>query len=60
MGPIANMLVNNALKQLGVTPTTVPVNRAAELIDLLASKIPFDDKREAFRKTMLEKSRANA
>jgi hypothetical protein len=53
MGPIAEMLIRDALSQMGVTPTSVPVNRAAELIDIISSKIPMEDKKRHFRKVLL-------
>lgn len=56
MGPIANMLIKDAMKRMAVSPTSVPVNRAAELIDLLSLKIPIDDKKRAFRKSMLTRA----
>ncbi|HUT43806.1 MAG TPA: hypothetical protein VMW95_05665 [Desulfobacterales bacterium] len=56
MGPIANMLIKDVMSQMSVSPTSVPANRAAELIDILSSKIPIDDKKKAFRKTMLARS----
>ena len=36
-----------------LSPTSVPVNRAAELIDLISIKSPIDDKKRAFQKSML-------
>jgi hypothetical protein len=56
MGPIANTVINDAMNRMAVSPTSVPVNRTAELIDLLSSKIPIDDKKKSFRKTMLARS----
>jgi hypothetical protein len=56
MGPIANMLIKDVMNRMAVSPTSVPVNRAAELIDILSSKIPIDDKKKAFRKAMLARS----
>jgi hypothetical protein len=53
MGPIAEMLIRDALYQMGVTPNSVPVNRAAELIDIISSKIPMEDKKLHFRKVLL-------
>jgi len=56
MGPITNMLIMDTTARMGVKSTSVPFNRAAELIDILSSKIPMDDKREAFREAMLSRS----
>lgn len=56
MGPIANMLIKDAMKRMAVSPTSVPVNRATELIDLLSLKIPIDDKKRAFRESMLNRA----
>ena len=56
MGPITHMLIMDTTARMGVKSTSVPFNRAAELIDILSSKIPMDDKREAFREAMLSRS----
>lgn len=48
MGPIASMLIKDAMNRMAVSPTSVPVNRATELIDLLSIKIPIDDKKKLF------------
>ena len=56
MGPIANMLIKDVMNRMAVSPTSVPANRAAELIDILSSKIPIDDKKRAFQKAMLARS----
>ena len=48
MGPIASMLITDAMNRMAVSPTSVPVNRATELIDLLSIKIPIDDKKKLF------------
>jgi len=56
MGPIANILIKDAMKRMVVSSTSVPVNRAAELIELLSIKIPIDDKKRAFRKSMLTRA----
>lgn len=56
MGPIANTVIKDVMSRMAVSPTSVPAKRAVELIDLLASKIPFDDKKKVFRKAMLARS----
>ncbi|MDY6789967.1 MAG: hypothetical protein SWH54_01745 [Thermodesulfobacteriota bacterium] len=56
MGPIANTVIKDVMRRMAVSPTSVPVNRAAELIDILSAKIPVDDKKKVFRKAMLAKS----
>jgi hypothetical protein len=53
MGPIAHMLIKDAMTRMAVSPTSVPVNRVAELIDLISINIPIDDKKRAFRESML-------
>ena len=56
MGPIASILIKDAMNRMAVLPASVPANRATELIDILSLKIPIDDKRKAFRKAMLARS----
>ena len=50
LGPIANMLIKDAINRMAVSPTSVPANRAAELIDMLSLKIPSDDKKKRFER----------
>ncbi|MEW6487958.1 MAG: hypothetical protein AB1578_08590 [Thermodesulfobacteriota bacterium] len=55
VGPIAGVIVEDAVADLGYDPARFPAHRAAELVDLLSREIPRDDKRAAFQKSMLKK-----
>jgi len=53
VGPIAEILVEDASRELGYTPDTLPAFKAAELVELLAQDIQRDDKRIAFQQSMV-------
>jgi len=53
IGPIADLIVEDALLDLGHETARFPAHRAAELIDLLSREIQRDEKRLAFQKSML-------
>ena len=55
MGPIAELLIEDEVMQLGNESKTIPRHRAAELVDLLARQIPRKEKRIAFQEAMLKK-----
>lgn len=55
VGPIAGIIVEDTVTDLGYDPARFPSHRAAELVDLLSREIPRDDKRAAFQKSMLKK-----
>lgn len=54
LGPIAEVLVEDAAEDLGYPPERFPTHRAAELVDLLARQIPREDKRTAFKQEMVD------
>ena len=56
-GPIADVLIEDAVDDMGLTLGRIPRHRAAELIDILARQIPREEKRMAFQQAMIEKIR---
>ena len=55
VGPLASILVEDALADLGYTRDRFPINHAAELVDILSEDIQREEKRIAFRQNMLGK-----
>lgn len=55
IGPIAGVILEDAIADLGHAPSRFPAHRAAELVDLLSREIHRDEKRTAFQKSMLQK-----
>jgi hypothetical protein len=53
IGPIAEVLIEDAAMDLGYTPERFPSHRAAELVDLLARQIRREDRMAAFKKEMV-------
>lgn len=56
-GPIAGVMVEDAVLEIGNGSTDVPKNRAGELIELLGRQIPDEGQRVGFIKMMLSKLR---
>lgn len=54
-GPIADILIEEAAKDLGYTMVQFPTHKAAELVDVLAREIHRDQKRTAFKQNMVMK-----
>ncbi len=53
VGPIAEILIEDAAKDLGHTLESVPVFKAADLVEILARDIKKEDKRVAFKQNMI-------
>ena len=53
VGPIADILIEEAASTLGYSPMKVPRHRAAEWVDLLAREISDASKRIVFTKNMI-------
>jgi len=53
IGPIAEILIEDACGDLGCTMERFPSHRAAELVDLLARQIRREDRMTSFKKEML-------
>lgn len=54
VGPIAEVLVEDALADLGLRQGQVPLAKAAQLIELVSRDIQRDDKKSVFIKNMIE------
>jgi hypothetical protein len=57
VGPIAEVLIEDALSDLGHQRTQFPSHRAAELVDLLAREIQREEKMVQFKQDMVNKIR---
>lgn len=58
VGPIAGILIEDAAKILGHPVQQIPVQRAAELVDLLSKEIQNEEKRNDFKKNMVGRIKA--
>jgi hypothetical protein len=54
IGPLARLIVNEAIVALGEQPTQFPRERIADLIERLSEEIPDPDRRLRFQQVMLE------
>ena len=54
-GPIAELLIEDAVEDMGLKLEKIPRHRAAELTDLLARQIPREEKKTQFQQAMLER-----
>ncbi len=57
LGPLAEVIVEDGVEDLGFTLQTFPAQRAAELINLLAQEIQRDQKKSEFKQNMVQKIR---
>jgi len=57
IGPLAEILVEDAVSELGHSLSKFPVHRAAELVDLISREIQREEKRNIFKQNMLNKIR---
>jgi hypothetical protein len=57
VGPIAEILIEDAIADLGHSRDRFPTNQVAELVDLLAKEIQRDDRAMQFKKNIIEKIR---
>lgn len=55
MGPMAEILIEDEIQELGINRNKIPTHLAAELVDTLAREIPRQEKKVAFQQTMLKK-----
>jgi len=55
VGPIAQILVEEAILDLGNDPNRIPAHRAAELVELLAREIQRREKATVFKQNMISK-----
>jgi hypothetical protein len=57
MGPIAEVLIEDEIEDMGGGSDRIPKHRAAELVNNLARQILRDEKRVAFQQAMVQKIR---
>jgi len=55
IGPLAEILIEDAADDLGHSPSRFPSYGAAELVDLLSREIRREDKRTVFKQKMVNK-----
>ena len=53
VGPIAEVLIEDAVSDLGLKPGQIPLSKAAELVELISRDIQREEKKSAFIKTMI-------
>ncbi|MFH1981809.1 MAG: hypothetical protein ABIL58_08190 [Pseudomonadota bacterium] len=58
VGPVAKMLLEDTIADLGYPHDQIPKNRAASLVEYLAADISRSEKKTSFEKFMLQKIRA--
>jgi hypothetical protein len=54
-GPIARVLIEDAVADLGHTLARFPSHRSAELVDILSKQIQRDKQRVDFKQNMIKK-----
>ena len=57
LGPIAEVLIDDEIEDLGGEQNQIPKHRSAELVNNLARQIPRDEKRVAFQQAMVQRIR---
>ncbi len=55
LGPLAEVIVEDGVEDLGYTLQNFPAQRSAELINLLAQEIQRDQKKSEFKQNMVKK-----
>jgi len=55
LGPLAEFLIEEEIREFGDDPAKIPRRRSAELVNLLARQIPRKEKRVAFQQAMVLK-----
>lgn len=55
VGPLAQVILEDAISELNSSIDNFPVTYLAELIDIISSEIPREEKRNLFRKNILNK-----
>jgi hypothetical protein len=55
IGPVAEVIVEDGIEDLGHTFQNFPITRIAELINLLAQEIQRDEKKSEFKQNMVQK-----
>ncbi len=57
MGPIADVVIEDEIREMGEKQARFPAHRAAELVDLLARQILREERKVAFQQAMVRKLR---
>lgn len=57
MGPIADVVIEDEISEMGENQLKFPSHRAAELVDLLARQILREERKVAFQQIMVKKLR---
>ncbi len=55
IGPVAEVIIEDAVSDLGYKMSQIPSHKIAELIDLLSAEIQRDEKKEAFKLNMIRR-----
>jgi len=55
IGPVAEVIIEDAVSDLGYKMSQIPSHKIAELIDLLSAEIQRDEKKEAFKLNMVKR-----
>ena len=55
VGPIAEIIIEEEMADLGYDPLKFPSKRAAELVDLVSREIQREDKKNLFKQNMIKK-----
>lgn len=57
MGPIADVVIEDEISDMGEDQSKFPAHRAAELVDMLARQILREERKVAFQQSMVKKLR---
>lgn len=57
MGPIADVVIEDEINEMGESPNRFPAHRAAELVDVLARQILREERKVTFQQAMVKKLR---
>ncbi len=55
IGPVAEVIIEDAVSDLGCKMSQIPSNKIAELIDLLSREIQREEKKESFKLNMVNR-----
>ncbi|MBW1898839.1 MAG: hypothetical protein JRI61_07250 [Deltaproteobacteria bacterium] len=55
LGPLAEFLIEDEIREFNDDPEKIPFSRAAELVNLLARQIPREEKKIVFQQAMVQK-----
>ena len=57
MGPIADVVIEDEISEMGEKQLKFPAHRAAELVDLLARQVLREERKVTFQQVMVKKLR---